>query len=165
MIDFVSVALDESHVLDGFDCGVPSLNSWLVNEARRAKASGTANTYVATRTGDDRVVAYYAITPHRLARDEVTGGMAGGVSQIPGYLLGRLALDQSLHGQGLGGQLLRDALERIVEAANVASGRLIVVDAIDGPAVAFYQKYGFQPTKIDPHRLVMKVATARKNLT
>lgn len=138
-------------------------DSYVELEARRAKASGTANTYVATRSGDDRVVAYYAITPHRLSRDEVTAGMAGGVSWIPGYLLGRLALEDSLHGQGLGGQLLRDALERIVEAANAASGRLIVVDAIDESAATFYQKYGFRPTKIDPHRLVMKVATARKN--
>ena len=164
MIDLVSVALGEAHQLDGFDCGVASLNGWLVKEARRAMASGAANTYVATQSGDDRVVAYYAISPHRLGKDEVTSGMSGGVSQIPGYLLGRLALDKSLQGQGLGGQLLRDALERIVEAANVASGRLIIVDAIDEPAVAFYQKYGFQLTKIDPHRLVMKVATARKNL-
>lgn len=165
MIDFVSVALGEAHVLDGFDCGVPSLNNWLANEARRAMTSGTANTYVATQAGDDRVVAYYAISPHRLGRDEVTCGLSGGVSQIPGYLLGRLALDKSLHGQGLGSQLLRDALERIVEAASVASGRLIIVDAIDEPAVAFYRKYGFQLTKIDPHRLAMKISTARKHLT
>lgn len=164
-MNFLSVALGETHVLDGFDCGVPALNRWLANEARRAMASGTANTYVATQAGDHRVVAYYAISPHRLGREEVTSGMSGGASQIPGYLLGRLALDKSLHGQGLGSQLLRDALERIVEAANVASGRLIIVDAIDDPTVAFYQKYGFQPTKLDPHRLAMKVATARKNLT
>jgi GNAT superfamily N-acetyltransferase len=162
--EFVSVALDEQHLLDEFDCGVPSLNDWLVREARRAQASGTANTYVGTPPGGGRVIAYYAIAPHRIGREEVSSGMAGGASQIPCYLLGRLALDQSFQGQGLGQQLLRDALERIIEAATVASGRLIVVDAIDDQAIAFYRKFGFQDTKVDRYRLVLKVATARKNL-
>lgn len=86
------------------------------------------------------------------------------LSQFPAYLLARLALDGSLCGQGLGGQLLRDALEVIVAAANHAAGRLIVVDAIDDAAAAFYRHYGFQPVTGDPRRLVMKVATARNAL-
>lgn len=90
--------------------------------------------------------------------------MAGGVSVIPAYLLARLALDRSLHGQGLGGELLHDALNRIVEAAEVASGRLIVVDAIDDDAAKFYRKYDFQPVKDNPRRLVIKIATVRAAL-
>ena len=162
MSSFISVALEEHHQLAEFDCGMPLLNGWLTTNAFRAKQSGTAKTYVWTNDGDNRVVAYYAITPHSVRRDEVSGGMAGGVGVIPAYLLACLALDQSLHGRGLGGEHLHDALERIVAAADVASGRLIVVDAIDDVAAKFYRKYDFQPVKDNPRRLVIKIATIRR---
>lgn len=165
MTEFISIALAEHHRLDEFDCGVPSLNEWLTTHARRAKKSGTANTYVWTHHGDDRVVAYYAIAPHQISRSEVSSGLAGGVNSIPGYLLARLALDSTLQGAGLGGQLLRAALERIVAAANIGSGRLVVVDAIDDQAAAFYARYDFRPVKDNPHRLVHKIETIRKSLT
>ena len=164
MIDLVSAALDDDHQLDKFDCGAPSLNDWLVAQAYRAKESGTAKTYVWTRAASDQVIAYYAIAPHLVSRAEVSGGLAGGVSVIPSCLLARLALDGSVQGRGLGGQLLRDALERIVEAAAIGSGRLIVVDAVDDQAASFYRKFGFRPVKDNPQRLVHKIATVRKNL-
>jgi len=164
VIDFISVALDDYHEFDEFDCGVPSLNGWLVNQARRAKKSGVANTYVWTAPGSDYVVAYYAIAPHLVKRETVTAGLAGGVTSIPAYLLGRLALDQSLQGCGLGGQLLRDALEKIVEAANVGSGRLVVVDALDELAAKFYEHFGFRPIRDNSRRLVHKIETVRKSL-
>lgn len=69
-------------------------------------------------------------------------------------------MDRSLHGQGLGTQLLLDALERIVAAANDAGGRLVAVDALDDSAHRFYEHHHFQPIQ-NSNRLVMKVATAR----
>jgi predicted GNAT family N-acyltransferase len=162
--DFVSVALEEHHKLGEFDCEVPSLNEWLSAQAIRAKVSGTAKTYVWLESESDRVVAYYSITPHQVQRAEVSSGLSGGVTTIPAYLLARLALDRAQHGKGLGGQLLLDALERVVEAANVASGRLLVVDAIDDQAAAFYRRYHLQPVKDNPRRLVIKIATVRKAL-
>ncbi len=164
MTDFVSIALGDDHQLDQFDCGVPSLNEWLVAQAYRAKESGTANTYIWTPEGSDQVIAYYAIAPHLVSRSQVSGGLAGGVSAIPSYLLARLALDEGMQEHGLGGQLLRDALERIVEAAAIGSGRLIVVDAVDDQAASFYRKFGFRPAKDDPRRLFHKIATVRKSL-
>lgn len=164
MTEFVSAALGDYHEFDEFDCGVPALNEWLVGQARRAKKSGTANTYVWTAPGSDRVVAYYAIAPHLVTREMVTPGLSGGVTSIPAYLLGRLALEQSRQGCGLGGQLLRDALEKIVAAANVGSGRLIVVDAIDEQAARFYEHFGFRPVKDNARRLVHKIETVRKSL-
>ncbi|HVK23085.1 MAG TPA: GNAT family N-acetyltransferase [Actinokineospora sp.] len=164
MTEWTSASLHEQHVLHEFDCGVPDLNDWLSGHALNASKRGTARTYVWTGMGSDRVVAYYAITPHTVRRDEVSSSLASGLAVIPGYLLAKLALDQTLHGQGLGGDLLHDALSRLIEAADVASGRLIVVDAIDDTAASFYQKYGFQPVKDNPRRLVIKVATARDAL-
>ncbi|WP_050803325.1 MULTISPECIES: GNAT family N-acetyltransferase [Protofrankia] len=63
--------------------------------------------------------------------------------QIPAVLLAKLALDKTLQGQGLGGLLLADAVDRIVEATRTVAARFIVVDAIDEQAVSFYIKYGF----------------------
>ncbi|MFI6575484.1 GNAT family N-acetyltransferase [Nocardiopsis sp. NPDC050513] len=164
MNDWHSETLTKHHDLTAFDCGVPSLNDWLVSHALRAQTSGTARTQVWVARGDPSAKAYYALAPSVVHRDDVSRGCSGGVTHVPAYLLARLALDNTLHGQGLGGQLLLDALEVIVAAASLASGRLVVVDAIDEAAASFYRKYGFQPVRNDPRRLVLKIATARKTL-
>jgi len=109
-------------------------------------------------------MAYYSIAPTRVTREELSRSLAGGESAVPAYLLARLALDSSLHGHGLGGELLFDALDALVDAADRAGGRLIVVDAIDERAASFYQRYGFTPVKGNPHRLVIKVETVRRAL-
>jgi GNAT superfamily N-acetyltransferase len=160
-----SQPLDDQHELSGFNCGVDSLDSWLRTQARRASRSDTTRTYVWTEPGSRVVVAYYSIAPSQIRRDGLSRSMAGGVSVVPAYLLARLALDGGLRGQGLGAELLRDALEVIIAAASQAAGRLIVVDAIDDAAAAFYRHHDFQPLSGNPFRLVMKVATARQALS
>lgn len=164
MTGWRSQPLTDEHDLSDFDCGVDSLNTWLSDQARRAERSDTARTYVWTRSQDVQVAAYYSIAPTQIRRDEITGGQAGGVSVVPAYLLARLALDRSLHGQKLGSELLFDALDIIVRAAASAAGRLIVVDAIDDNAARFYRHHDFTPVKGNPWRLVMKVSTARQAL-
>jgi predicted GNAT family N-acyltransferase len=163
---FESARLTEAHALEGFDCGKESLNSWLIANARRADSSGVAHVYVWTPLGEQKVSAYFAICPTEVARtdDGVSGAMAGGYSRIPGYLIGRLAIDTSLRGQGYGEQLLLDALRKAVAASEIGGGRLIVVDAIDDEAQSFYEHYHFVPVKNRERRLVMKVSTAAKAL-
>ncbi|WP_067494230.1 hypothetical protein [Actinoplanes sp. TFC3] len=162
--EWVTEALTREHDVSRFDCGVPSLNDWLKQEAMRAQESGTARTFTWVKPAANEVRAYFSIAPTQVVRTEVSSGMAGGYSVIPSFLLGKLALDLPLHGLGLGGEVLHDALTRVVKAANRGGGRLIVVDAIDEKAAAFYAKYDFKPVRNDPRRLVMKVATARKSL-
>jgi len=117
-----------------------------------------------TRSDDLVVVAFYAIAPTQFLRTDLPSrSLSAGYSTIPGYLIARLALSQALHGQGLGTQLLLDALERIVAAATNAGGRLIAVDALDEAAHRFYRHHDFQPIQ-DSRRLVMKIATARATL-
>ncbi len=164
MTDWCSTPLTDDHDLGQFDCGVESLDRWLRGQALRAQRSDTARTYVWTAPGSALAVAYYAIAPAQVRRDEVSRSTSGGMSVVPAYLLARLALDRSLRGRGLGGQLLLDAVDRIVLASATAAGRLIIVDAIDEAAAAFYVHYGFQPVSGNPQRLVMKIATARKAL-
>ena len=115
-------------------------------------------------TLDDRAVhAYYSIAPTQIRREDVTRGLAGGVSLVPAYLIARLALDTSLHGRGLGSVLLADALETILDASASAGGRLVVVDAIDDDAARFYERHDFQRIG-NTRRLAMKVTTARQAL-
>lgn len=168
MTEWLSAALRQEHELGEFGCGQPSLDEWLNGHAHRAQAQGTARTWVWTAAGSNRVVAYFSIAPTQVTRTKLPSSQAGGASVVPAYLLARLALDRTLHRQGLGSDLLVDALTRIVAAADVAGGRLIVVDAIDEPAAEFYAHHGFQPLRASaatyPRRMVMKVATARRAL-
>lgn len=159
-----STRLREEHKTESFDCGVESLNWWLRSEAMRAQKADTARTYVWTQTPDDHeVLAYFSTAPSGIVRKDLSHGQAGGQSGlIPAYLLARLALDVRLHGQKLGTELLIDALGRLVGAAEITAGRLILVDAIDERASSFYAKHGFTPVKTTPMRLVIKVSTVRR---
>jgi GNAT superfamily N-acetyltransferase len=162
--DWVSASIGPHHDLDSFDCGVPSLNDWLTQQARRADGAGTARTVVWTSGDGHRVVAYFALAPTQVARRELpSSSLAGGYSTIPGYLIARLALARELHGQGLGTQLLLDAIGRIMRAARLSGGRLVVVDAVDEAAHGFYRRHDFVPVD-GTMRLFMKVATAEKAL-
>lgn len=157
-----SVALQAGHEIADFDCGTPTLNTWLVTQGLRAQVSDTARTYVWTEPESPQVKAYYSIVPTQVSREGLTRGFIGGVSVVPAYLLARLALGKDLHGQGLGAQLLLDAIGRIIEASKTAAGRLIVVDVIDSSAASFYRYHDFSPVSGDPRRLVLKISTARK---
>lgn len=119
-----------------------------------------------TQLGERKVSAYFAICPAEVIRndDGVSEAMPGGYSRIPGYLIARLAIDKSLQGRGYGEQLLLDALGKAVGASKFGGGRLVMVDAIDDEAQAFYERYHFVPVKSRKSRLVMKVATAAKAL-
>lgn len=78
--------------------------------------------------------------------------------RIPAVLLGNLALDRTLHGQGLGGQLLFDAYQRVLSATQTVSARYLVVDAADDAAVSFYEHYGFTRAPVKPSmRLVRRI--------
>lgn len=176
MTEHLSGLLNSNHVVTEFDSGQPSLDDWLRGQAARAQQQGTARTWVWTRAHSQRVLAFFSITPTQIARDRLTSAQAGGASVVPAFLLARLALDRSLQGGGYGGELLRDALERLVTASDQVGGRLIVVDAIDEQAEGFYQHYGFAPTlrtasesrsvedDVFPRRMVIKIATVRKAL-
>lgn len=104
------------------------------------------------------MVAYFTLAAHLVRRVDVPARVGrGSPDAIPAILLARMALDRSLHGRGLGGQLLLDALERAVDASARAAARLVVVDAIDEHAASFYAHYGFRPCP-DPRRLVRKTS-------
>jgi predicted N-acetyltransferase YhbS len=157
------VALDETHDLESFTSGNDELDGWLRLHARNATGQGT-RTLVLVDEGDV-VVGYFAIAPHVLDRDDAPKKFGRGAPrQIPAILLAKLALSTDLHGQGLGAELLVRALGTIIDAARAAGGKVVVVDAIDEAAAAFYRHHDFEALPDRPDRLVMKLSTAARAL-
>jgi GNAT superfamily N-acetyltransferase len=112
------------------------------------------------------VRAYFSLAPNKIRRADLPRAIGrGDPDEIPAVLIGKLALDQVLQGQGLGRQLLVDALSRAVAAVEIVSGRYIVVDAIDEDAAAFYRRHGFAPLPAPSgSHLIMKSSDASASL-
>ncbi|HEX5497343.1 MAG TPA: N-acetyltransferase [Mycobacteriales bacterium] len=161
---FLTEALRDQHLRTAFDCGKPELDRWLLEAAARAETHRTCRTYV-WHAGDNVVVAYFSLAAHLIERDTLSRRLGHRAPErIPAVLLARLALDKTLHGRGLGGVLLVDALSRALVAGTHIGVRFVVVDAIDQGAAAFYRAFGFTPAPTDPHRLVRKVSAIAADL-
>lgn len=83
---------------------------------------------------------------------------------IPVMVLGRLAVDRRFARRGLGKALLRDAILRTLQAADIAGIRAILVHAKDEQVAAFYGRNGFLPSPIDPLTLLLPLQDAREAL-
>ncbi|MCA0051480.1 GNAT family N-acetyltransferase [Mesorhizobium sp. B283B1A] len=151
------VPLADHHDLNDFSSGIPSLDDWLKKRARANQAGGASRTYV-TCIGN-RVVGYYAIASGGVRMVETPGRFRRNMPDpIPVVVLGRLAVDQSHHGQGIGRALVRDAGLRILQAAEILGIRGILVHAISDDARAFYMAVGFEPSPVEPLTLMATLA-------
>lgn len=143
-----------------FRCGSDVLDDWLREHALGVQASRTGRTFVWHR--DNKVVAYYTLAAHRVARDVLPARLGrGSPDQIPAILLARLALDESLQRRGLGGRLLGEACYRAAVTSLTVGARMIVVDALDEVAAKFYERHGFSRVP-DSTRLARKMSDAIK---
>ena len=153
--------LGDAHVLDGFSCGVTSLDDWLKRRARANQASGASRTYVVADEAQ-RVMGYYCLASGALALNEAPSVLRRNMPDpIPMALLGRLAVDGTMQGQGLGVALLRDAVERTQAAAGILGIRGLLVHALSGEAKAFYERYGFVASPARPMLLVMSLRVGK----
>jgi GNAT superfamily N-acetyltransferase len=116
------------------------------------------------RPGEQLVLGYYALTNHRVVYEALPPTESKGLPKIdvPVVLLGRLAVDVSVQGRGLGALLLVDALRRILEVADEVGVRAVEVDAIDDDARRFYEKFGFRSLLDDPRHLFMPLQAVRR---
>jgi GNAT superfamily N-acetyltransferase len=156
--------LAKHHRLDEFHSGEPALDEWLKRHARAAQASGSARVFVATLDDGETVVGYYALAAAQIAPEDATDRALKGQPQarpVPAILLGRLAVDQSHQGAGLGRSLLQDVLLRCVEAAEAIGARVLLVHAKHDAAKAWYLRYGFEESPTDPLHLVMLMKDVR----
>jgi predicted N-acetyltransferase YhbS len=153
--------LAAQHRLDGFDCGKPALNDWLLRHARQAQGSGSAKTFVVA--DDDHVVGYFSLTVGQIDTLEAPERIRKGMGQypVPVVILARLAVSQQAHGQGIGTGLLRDAIRRTMLIAEQAGIRAMLPHPIDEDAARFYTRFGFIASPLREQQLLLLLKDAR----
>ncbi len=154
--------LDGGHDRSVFDCGAPALNLYLRNYALQNQKRGIVRNYVTTHGNDKIVVAYYSLVYASLDQQLLPQKLVKGLGKydIPIMLLARLAVDHREQGKGLGKALLKDAILRTMQAAEIAGLKLLLVHAKDEAAAEFYRKHGFEPVLGDPLKLFLPVPLA-----
>jgi GNAT superfamily N-acetyltransferase len=157
--------LSRDHDTSRFDCGKTALNDWLALFAWQNQQADAAKTYVACRA--NQVAGYYSLVASSVSRGNAPERIAKGLANHPigVILLARLALDQTEKGHGLGKALLKDALVRTAQAAEIVGVRALLVHAIDEDARRFYQHFNFEPSPVDPMHLMLLIKDLRAMLT
>ncbi len=147
-----------------FDCGISVLNDWITTKVSQYEKRDLARTYVLVEEGHSAVKGFYAISNHTVVFDALPKDQAKGLPQIdiPVVLIGRLAVDLSLQGNGLGEFLLVDALRRAEFLASRVGIQAVEVDAINESARRFYEKFGFHTFADDPRHLFLPMKVIRK---
>lgn len=155
--------LRRTHDRTDFDCGTPLLDGFIRSYASQNERSGTSRTFVAVRPGSARVCAYFSIAAGSLVLQSIPKHNRRNLIRqpVPIALLGRLAVDRSEQGKGLGRIMLADALDRIVHAAESIGIHAIEVHALDAAARSFYERFGFTSLLDDPLHLYLPVSRAR----
>jgi GNAT superfamily N-acetyltransferase len=154
--------INKTHDREAFDCGEEALNEFLRRYARKSHDLGGAKTFLAIDDADNKtILGFYSLCPasvdyartpeiirRRLARHDV-----------PGFRLARLAVDRSLQGKGMGGQLLLAAGRRCLLAAAEVGGVVLVIDAKNEQVAGWYASYGAIPLLDAPLSLLLPLAT------
>lgn len=164
MADWHVEPLGSQHDRSQFSCGHPSLVQFLQQLASQQMAKDFSRIYVAVLPPDSRVLGYYALSAGSFDLSALPEAKRRKLPRhpVPVSHLGRLAVDQSVKGQGLGAFLLMDALARCERLAVDLGLHAVEVWAIDDSARQFYLKYGFEPLADDPNHLYLTMKTVRK---
>ena len=145
--DWSEAPLARQHDRKAFDCGEPALNEYLARFARQNHESGGAKTFIASPVDEpSRVLGYYTLCPTGLSQGDVSAAARKHVPRYPlvsATLVGRLAVSTARQGEGLGALLLADAVRRAYASASIIGSSMLVVDAINERAAAFYEGNGF----------------------
>lgn len=152
--------------VDWFRCGEASLDRWLIAYAGQNQQRDAARTFVTTEP-DGKVAGYYTLVAAQVEHQQATSTVSQGLSRhfpIPVALIARLAVTAQHQGAGLGRSLLIDALQRVLRASDYLAVRAITVDALDDRAASFYRRFGFEPSPLAPHTLMVSLDVVRRTL-
>ncbi len=154
--------LGVEHQLEGFDCGKPALDDWLLRHARQAQGSGSAKTFVVADGA--RVAGYFSLTVGQVdtldAPERIRKGM--GQYPVPVVILARLAVSRQDQGRGMGFGLLQDAIRRTMLIAEQAGIRAMLTHPIDEEAAKFYTRFGFIASPLREQQLLLLLKDARR---
>lgn len=155
--------LGTDHDLDAFTSGVEPLDDWLKHRALHNEVEGGSRSFVVCE--GRRVVGYYSLAAGSVLSGVATGRVRRNMpNPIPIVLLGRLAIDRGWQGRGLGSDLLRDAVLRVLAAGEGIGVRAILVHAISDEAKTFYERHGFRASPVEPMTLMITLAEAKRML-
>ena len=155
--------LIEAHDFSNFNSGTDILDEWLKHRAVDNLKSAASRSYVICPAGTNEVIGFYALSMGQIFGHAVVGSMRRNMPpQIPSVILGRLAIDKTWQGRGLGRALLADAVRRSLRAATEVSARLIIVHAISPAAEAFYLHHGFTRLPTESPTLAFDLNKAQK---
>lgn len=154
--------LARTHALDAFDCATPALNRFLTHHALASQQADAATTYVAL--ADDAVVGFHTLVVGEVSFDAAPARLGKGLARhpVPLLLLARLAVHRDWQGRGLGAGLLKDALRRTAQAADIVGIRALAVHAKDDAARAFYRHFDFIDSPTDPMHLYLLMKDLRR---
>jgi len=154
--------LRPDHKLEGFDCGREELNRYLLRYAWTNQQAGAAQTYLGLV--GDAVVGYHTLAVGQVTREGAPERLTKGLARhpVPIMLLARLAIDRRWQGQGIGKALLKDAMQRTLQAADIAGIRAFAVHAKDEEARNFYLKFDFIPSPTDPMHLFVLLKDVKR---
>jgi GNAT superfamily N-acetyltransferase len=156
--------LHRAHAVDAFDCGREALNRFLIRYALQNQQAGASQTYVALAEQD--VIGYYTLVVGQVEYDGAPVRLTKGLARhpVPIMLLARLAVATNWQGKGVGAGLLKDAMLRTLQAADIAGIRAFAVHAKDHEARAFYERFDFIPSPSDPYHLFRLLKDIRASL-
>jgi len=155
------------HERAAFSCGIVALDDWFRHRAGHDAKRNVARVFVAV---DDQlgIVGFYSLNAFTLAIGDLPREHAKRLPRydaIPAALIGRLARDERVRGQGIGDLLLADAVRRVLGPARSLAVFAIVVDAKDEKSAAFYRGFGFTSFPNRPLRLFMPTSDAAEALS
>lgn len=147
--------LRPSDPVDNFDCGQLVLNQFLQRYALLNQRANSAQTYVCCRDGE--VAGFYSLAVGSVQPESAPARVTKGLARhpVPVMILARLAVHQTHQRMGLGKALLKDALLRTAQAADIAGVRALLVHAKDAPARQWYESWEFVPSPTDPFHLFL----------
>jgi predicted GNAT family N-acyltransferase len=162
------VPIHKKYQREHFDCGYPVLDDYIKKYAKQNHEKGIAKTFVAIDDSSSlQVKGFYTLSASTIEFESLSDSAQKGLPAypIPAILIGKLAVDSAAKGQGLGTELLVDALLRVVKAAQDVAVFAVRVDAIDSKARDFYLKYEFIPFQDHPLSLFLPIKTIIKEFS
>lgn len=162
MTDLKIEKLTHHHAVEAFDCGQDPLNRFLIRFALTNQQANASQTYVGL--ADGVVIGYYTLVVSEVAYDDAPVRLKKGLARhpVPLMLLARLAVSHAWKNRGIGSGLLKDAMLRTLQAADIGGIRALAAHAKDDSARAFYEHFGFIPSPTDPLHLFVLVKDLKR---